>query len=75
MKIASIRTARNKGPRHFPKVHVLPDPSITSARQALTQAQECVDQLNGRELDTVSRQRLDQVQIFIHEALLVIADD
>lgn len=75
MKMASIKPARNRGPRHLAKIYTLRDPFIPSVRQALTQAQAHVDKLKNRELHIVTRQHLDQVQIFIHEALLVIADD
>ena len=75
MKIAKIRIYRNRKPWRLPKIDISLNPPIIRAQQALTRVQERVDRLIGKQLDIDTRQRLSQVQIFIHEALMVIADD
>jgi hypothetical protein len=76
MKIIKIKTYRDREHRRLPKADISLNPTIIRAGQALNQAQERVDRLNSKQLDTSTRQVLGQMQILFHEALaIIVADD
>ncbi len=74
-EVVDISIFRNLKAMHLLEAADSCEDSIPRARLALIQVQEIIDQLQRDELEPRAQQLLGQVQIFIHEASVVITDE